>query len=54
MGKYDKWQDYEDELMEDSFRQNTKVRFKTKKKQKEQKNESKRKFEYRKKDNIKR
>ena len=37
MGKYDKWQDYEDELMEDSFRQNTKVRFKTKKKQKEQK-----------------
>ena len=32
MGKYDKLQDYEDELMEDSFRQNTKVRSKTKKK----------------------
>ena len=32
------WQQYEDELMEDTFRENIKVKHKTKKKQKEKKN----------------
>lgn len=46
------WQQYEDEMMEDSFKQNTKVKHKTKKKQKENKyaRSSKEKFGYRKKD----
>jgi len=48
------WQDYEDELMEDSFKQNTRVKHKTKKSQKESKyvksRSSKEKFGYRKKD----
>ena len=45
------WQQYEDELMEDSFRQNIKVKHKTKKKQKEKKNESKKPHGIRKKNN---
>lgn len=45
------WQQYEDELMEDSFIQNIKVKHKTKKKQKEKKNESKKSYGIRKKNN---
>lgn len=48
MGNID-WQDYEDELMEDTFRQNIKVKHKSKKKQKEKKNESKKTYPIRKK-----
>ena len=45
------WQQYEDELMEDSFRQNIKVKHKTKKKQKEKKNEKSKSYAIRKKNN---
>ena len=45
------WQQYEDELMEDSFRQNIKVKRKTKKKQKEKKNEKSKSYAIRKKNN---
>ena len=43
------WQQYEDELMEDSFRQNIKIKHKTKKKQKEKKNEKSKSYAIRKK-----
>ena len=45
------WEQYEDEMMEDSFRQNIKVKHKTKKKQKEKKNEKSKDFGIRKKHN---
>ena len=45
------WQQYEDELMEDTFRENIRVKHKTKKKQKEKKNESKKPHGIRKKNN---
>ena len=48
------WQDYEDELLEDALKQNTRVKHKTKKSQKESKyvksRSTKEKFAYRKKD----
>ena len=45
------WQQYEDDLMEDSFRQNIRVKHKTKKKQKEKKNEKSKSYAIRKKNN---
>ena len=45
------WQQYEDELMEDTFRENIKVKRKTKKKQKEKKNEKSKSYAIRKKNN---
>tara|TARA_B100001564_G_scaffold359965_2_gene384219 strand:+ start:96 stop:248 length:153 start_codon:yes stop_codon:yes gene_type:complete len=50
MAKVD-WQQYEDDLMEDSFRQNIRVKHKTKKKQKEKKNEKSKSYAIRKKNN---
>ena len=50
MAKVD-WQQYEDDLMEDSFRQNIRVKHKTKKKQKEKKNEKSKSYASRKKNN---
>lgn len=45
------WQRYEDELMEDTFRENIKVKHKTKKKQKEKKNVKSKNYGIRKKNN---
>ena len=50
MAKID-WQQYEDELMEETFRENIVRKHKTKKKQKEKKNEKSKDFGIRKKNN---
>ena len=45
------WQQYEDELMEDTFRENIRVKHKTKKKQKEKKHGKSKDYGIRKKNN---
>ena len=45
------WQRYEDELMEDTFRENIKAKHKTKKKQKEKRNVKSKDYGIRKKNN---